>query len=100
MSKNFARMDPDQQSAYIREQRGRPVAVKAEAFVFCGSPDCQVDLTSSQCLRVSFSPPGKPWASMRFCDLVCLLDFLITEEDADGEGLVFTAKTQVDSLSP
>jgi hypothetical protein len=89
----------EEQQRFIRKQRERRGperkrgAPPREIHV-CGG--CGVDLTSKKCLRASFAPPDKAWSAGRFCDLVCLLDFLEDEEAAAGLGKIFTAPELVD----
>lgn len=99
-SKPFSSMSYGEQRSYIKRRRARGFGTVA------GSPDrrettecagCDGDLKAQQCLRVNFSPPGRPWTQLRFCDLVCLTDFLADEEEAAGAGRIFTKRDMIDS---
>lgn len=46
-------------------------------------------------LRTQLAPPDHKWLEVRTHDLACLVDFLCREEDADGQGELFTDPTWV-----
>lgn len=47
-------------------------------------------------LRVQLSPPGEPWTMLRFCDLICLQNWLEEEATADTP-VVFRDEGWIDS---
>jgi hypothetical protein len=50
-----------------------------------------------QHLRVSLSPPDRPWVTLRFHDGVCLADWASDEVDKHGAGKVLCLPEFVDS---
>ncbi len=68
----------------------------------CASRDCDAadyaerPFLARPHLRVQISPPGQPWVMLRFCDAICLQDWL--EAEASGaESVVFTREEWIDS---
>lgn len=54
------------------------------------------DLLDGAYLRVQLSPPGQPWVMLRFCDALCLLDWLEQEASAKRPQ-VFLKQEWIDS---
>jgi hypothetical protein len=50
-------------------------------------------------LRVQLSPPNEPWTMLRFCDLICLQNWLEEEATAD-DPVVFKQESWIDSRAP
>lgn len=55
------------------------------------------DILNTDHLRVNLSPPGKPWKQLRFCDAICLAQWLEDEIGHEHKSDVFVTEDMIDS---
>lgn len=62
----------------------------------CGSSTChEKNILREPHLRIQLSNPGQPWVMFRFCDLICLQNWL-ADEALSPDAVVFRHEVWID----